>query len=75
MQQLDRLRSVRAIPSETHATHAAVVATQSQLAELRSTIEASANAQLEAIRFLTRSVEELSARLARLERTGEDPTA
>jgi methyl-accepting chemotaxis protein len=81
MSQLDFLRSLRAMPNQVRATsdqlrvtHGEVVMTESQVAELRATVEASSKAQLEALRFLTRSVNELSARIDKLERRAADTT-
>jgi hypothetical protein len=48
------------------------LATAADLAELRATVEASSEAQLEAVSFLTRSINEFSTRLEKLERVGDD---
>lgn len=45
---------------------------QAQLAELGATVEASAKAQMESLRFLTRSIDELSLRLDKLERVDDE---
>jgi uncharacterized coiled-coil protein SlyX len=68
------------------SVHDAAVASETQLAELRTTLaelrtalaelrttfESASKAQLEALRFQTRSLGELSDRVAKLESPGED---
>jgi hypothetical protein len=54
-------------------THDVVASTQTQLDELRATLEAVSKAHLEALAFLTRSTNEISARLEKLERAGAMP--
>jgi hypothetical protein len=49
-----------------------VVRTETGLTELRATVEASSAAQLEAVSFLTRSINEISTRLEKLDRFGDD---
>jgi hypothetical protein len=49
-----------------------VVRTETGLTELRATVEASSAAQLEAVSFLTRSINEVNTRLEKLDRVGDD---
>ena len=79
-------RWARTVPDQLQSIHEAVTVSPAQvvtqqmmtdqivtpMAEIHSAVEASSKAQLEAIRFLTRSINELSVRLAKLESAGED---
>jgi len=76
MSKMDRVtrlaRWIPTVPGQLRTTQDTVVATAAQVAEVRATLEAASKAQLEALRFLTRSVNDLSARLDRLAQESED---
>ena len=52
--------------------HQAVLRSESRLADLQATVEASSAAQLEAVSLLIRSINEVNTRLEKLEQVGDD---
>jgi hypothetical protein len=66
------LRRLATAVNPVKRVYQVVVRTETQLTELRATVEASSAAQLEAVSFLTRSINEISTRLEKLERVGDD---
>lgn len=77
MEQAERLkRFVRALALTPHRVNHTLdlsASTQSEVADLRATLDASSKAYLEGLAQLTRSVGELNARLERIERGLEAP--
>ena len=69
--QLDRakrfLRWVPTVPRQLSVTQESVHSANASLGELRAEIEAASKAQLEAMRFLTRAIDELGVRFERIE--------
>ena len=66
------LRRIATAVNPVKRVYQVVVRTETQLTELRATVDASSAAQLEAVSFLTRSINEISTRLEKLERVGDD---
>jgi type II secretory pathway predicted ATPase ExeA len=65
------LRRLASVANPVRRVHAVAVRTETQLAELHATVEASSAAQLEALSFLLRSMDEINRRLEKLERIGD----
>jgi hypothetical protein len=57
-------------PWQVEDTRRLALDSQSKIDEMRAELEAAARAQIEALAFLTRSVNELNRRLGELERSG-----
>jgi hypothetical protein len=73
MKRLRRfLRRIATAVNPVKRVYQVVVRTETQLTELRATVEATSAAQLEAVSFLTRSINEINTRLEKLERGGDD---
>jgi len=66
------LRRLATAVNPVKRVYQVVVRTETGLSELRATVEASSAAQLEAMSFLTRSMNEISTRLEKLDRAGDD---
>jgi hypothetical protein len=87
MSQSDRAKRlakrVATAPHVVLQTHERTVAVQDELAsihhdinQVRATLDSASNAQMEALAFITRALNDISARLAKLEkdRAGSEPT-
>ena len=72
LKRTGRLRRLLTAVNPVKRVYQVVVRTETQLSELRATVEATSAAQLEAVTFLTRSINEISSRLEKLERVGDD---
>jgi hypothetical protein len=66
------LRRLATAVNPVKSVYRVVVRTETGLTELRATVEASSAAQLEAVSFLTRSINEVNTRLEKLDRVGDD---
>jgi len=64
------LRRLASSVNPVKSVYRVAVRTETQLAELRAIVEASSEAQLEAVSLLIRSINEINTRLEKLERIG-----
>jgi hypothetical protein len=66
------VRRLAAAVNPVKRVHQSVLRSETRLADLQATVEASAAAQLEAVSLLIRSMNELNTRLEKLEQVGDD---